>query len=193
MVRAGGWGGICDVENTMYMKNIVSLNTFVDYEQISSALLEISRQHLRTVYDQPWYIGKTIFDRAKLSVLKFVYDFLYKVIDRENIVLLQTDTDSMYIALRYEKLEDNVTNMLLYNQLKGEYMVHKDAVPFGKCTPNRYKLEFNGECMVSLCSKSYCVYDPESDASKFSCKGVQKRNFARLHPGGWCVVWTVYM
>ena len=35
--------------------------------------------------------------------------------------------------------------------------------------------------MLSLCSKSYCVYDETTKRVKFSAKGVQKVNFNKSH------------
>ena len=35
--------------------------------------------------------------------------------------------------------------------------------------------------MLSLCSKSYCVFDQGKKTIKYSAKGVQKANFNRAH------------
>ena len=59
-----------------YQAVLASLFNFIKYEQISPQLLEVERRHDKIVYDQLRYIAKTIFDRAKLSVLKLYYDFL---------------------------------------------------------------------------------------------------------------------
>ena len=59
------------------------------------------------------------------------------------------------------------------------------ASGFGKRQPSRYKVECEGTMMVSLCSKSYCVYDDkggitpqqQKKAAKYSAKGIQHSNF----------------
>ena len=77
-----------------YRAIVASLFNFIKYEQISPQLLEVERRHDKIVYDQLRYSAKTIFDRAKLSVLKFYYDFLKVVLMPDGFCLLETDTDS---------------------------------------------------------------------------------------------------
>ena len=84
-----------------YRSVVASLFNFIKYEQIAPRLLEVERKHDKVMYDQLQYIAKTIFDRAKLSVLKFYYDFLKVVLKPKCFCLLETDTDSIYIATKY--------------------------------------------------------------------------------------------
>ena len=91
-----------------YRAVVASLFNFIKYEQITPQLLEVERRHDKIVYDQLRYIAKTIFDRAKLSVLKFYYDFLKAVLMPDCFCLLETDTDGIYIAMKYVKFEENV-------------------------------------------------------------------------------------
>ena len=109
------------------------LFNFLQYEQIAPQLLEVERGHDKIVYDQLRYIAKTIFDRAKLSVLKFYYDFLKAVLKPHCFCLLKTDTDSIYIATKYEKFEDNVDpkKQDLYEELKSQYFI-TDECTYGK-------------------------------------------------------------
>ena len=175
-LRYGGF----DIAALQTKRSIASLNMFIRYEQISPFLLEVERQHMRVVYDQMRQIGKMIFDLAKLSLLRFVYDFVFRVCGRENVILLQTDTDSMYMGMQYEMFEENIVDMPAYLGLRDQYLVSERLVLYGMRTPNRYKSECDGRMMVCLCSKSYCVYDGRVTTSggvKFSCKGIQKRNF----------------
>ena len=122
------------------------------------------------------YIAKVIFDKAKLSVLKFYYDFLKAILVPEFYELMETDTDSIYIALTHEKFEDNIDpeKMHIYEERKADYLL-VDGLKYGKRHPNRYRIECEGTRMISLCSKSYCVYNDNTKQVKFSSKGVQKR------------------
>ena len=165
-----------------YRAVVASMFNFIKYEQISPQLLEVERRHDKIVYDQLRYIAKTIFDRAKLSVLKFYYDFLKAVLMPDCFCLLETDTDSIYIAMKYERFEDNVDpeKRELYEKLKSQYFI-TDECKYGKRQPNRYKVECEGHMMLSLCSKSYCVYDEGTKRVKYSAKGVQKSNFNACH------------
>ena len=40
-----------------------------------------------------------------------------------------------------------------------------------------FQIEWSGTEMVALCSKLYATYDERSDKTKFSCKGLQKKQF----------------
>ena len=162
---------------------IASMLTFVKYEEISPTLLEVEKKRDKVVYDQMRYVAKAIFDRAKLSVLKFYHDFLKRVLKEGCYSLMETDTDSIYLALTHEKFEDNIDpdKMDLYERLKSQYFLTADCGEFGKRQPNRYKVECEGHQMVSLCSKSYCVYNRSTNRVKLSSKGVQKSNFYRCY------------
>ena len=128
---ASGGGG--PLAGSDYRAVVASLFNFIKYEQISPQLLEVERRHDKIVYDQLCYIAKTIFDRAKLSVLKFYYDFLKAVLMPDCFCLLETDTDSIYIAMKYEKFEDNVDpeKRELYEKLKSQYFI-TDECKYGK-------------------------------------------------------------
>ena len=54
---------------------VTLLLNFIKYEQVMPQLLEVERQYGEIVYDQLHYRAKTIFDKAKLSILNFYYDF----------------------------------------------------------------------------------------------------------------------
>ena len=55
------------------------------------------------------------------------------------------------------------------------------TVPQGKCTPGLFKVEFKGDKMIGLCSKSYCMESFTTDTTpgqvKFSMKGINKGQF----------------
>ena len=96
-------------------------------------MLEVERQHGKIVYDQLRYIAITIFDRAKLSVLKFYYDFIKIVLFTHSFCLLETDTDSIYIATKHEKFEGNIDpeKRDVYEKIKSQYFITEDC-PYGK-------------------------------------------------------------
>ena len=89
---------------------------------------------------------------------------------------METDTDSIYIAVEKENFEDNIAEDKheLYDKLKHEYFI-TDECKYGKREPNRYKIECEGRHMIALCLKSYCVYDNTMDTITCSLKGVQKQ------------------
>ena len=103
------------------------------------------------------------------------------------------DTDSMYLALARDSLDDCVKPELKekWAQEKWKFLTLQDNTPmqfgehtitrkqYDKRTPGKYKEEFSGIGMCCLNSKVYHIWsDKIVDGvalSKTSCKGVQKK------------------
>ena len=58
--------------------------------------------------NRPFQVGIVVYQLAKLRMLEFYYDFLDYFLDRRDFRLIQMDTDSMYLALAYDKLEEAI-------------------------------------------------------------------------------------
>ena len=92
------------------------------------------------------------------------------------------DTDSNYLGITVENVGD-----LIKPELKEEFEREKHnwfvtpLAPQGKRTPGFFKVEFKGDKMIGVCSKSYCAerFDEGEDRGevKFSMKGVNKGQF----------------
>ena len=89
------------------------------------------------------------------------------------------DTDSKYQGITAENVED-----LIKPELREEFERNKHnwfVTPLasqGKRIPGLFKVEFKGNKMIGLCSKSYCTEPFATENSptqvKFSMKGVNK-------------------
>jgi len=66
-----------------------------------------------------WKVG-SMYQLAKLRMLEFYYDFLDRYISRRDFELIQMDTDSNYIAISADKLED-----IVLPQLRAEFEAKK--------------------------------------------------------------------
>ena len=124
-----------------------------------------------------------MYGYAKLRMLQFHYDCIDRYIDRCDYQLCEMDTDSLYIALAHPTLEEAVkpskklefykdyhnwfpspacqqhrelfVNAKMNNQVwlpQGECCLRQKARD--KRTPGLFKLEFKGEGIVALCSKT---------------------------------------
>lgn len=119
-------------------------------------------------------------------MLEFYYDCLDKYCNREDFQLMSMDTDSLYMAMSGEVLTDITKPDMRnnFNQEKRHWFPRTnppEAVAFDRREPGLFKEEFVGTSMMALCSKTYCVENKaEIKKSKFSCKGLNKRNFT--HP-----------
>ena len=146
-------------------------------------MFEIRRCKRVINYDTPSYLGLMVLQNAKLHMLKFVYDFLYRWVDHTKVQACQMDTDSFYISISGDCLEDCLKDnpdmtddewVSMVEEFREEcekYLVsekHDNAR-----TPGFFKLEWEGERMVCLSSKTYAGDGGDGVAAKISAKGVQ--------------------
>ena len=84
------------------------------------------------------------------------------------------DTDSNYLAISADRLEDIVRPELSteFEATKNEWLAWDKRS--GR-SPGLFKLEYEGSCMIALCSKCYYVDEQDSEKKKFSTKGMSKR------------------
>ena len=116
-------------------------------------------------------------------MLQFYYDCLLEFVDRKNFECLECDTDSLYIAIsgkslqeviKEEKKEEFYKNYhqwfpaIACEQHRQEFISQKeDFKPkdccltqqkFDRRTPGLFKLEWEGDSFVGLCSKTYYCF-----------------------------------
>jgi hypothetical protein len=84
------------------------------------------------------------------------------------------DTDSAYFAISGNCSEDVIKPHLLdeFKLSKHKWLGREDTPEhklYDSRTPGLFKLEYEGDCRISLASKMYC------DSNKFSSKGINKK------------------
>ena len=150
---------------------------FSDLDEIGQAYELESRKPLALTHilymitiRRPFQVGIAVYQLAKLRMLEFYYDFLDRYFDRRDFELIQMDTDSNYMAISAEKLEDIVKPELQteFEAKKQEWLAWDK---WSSRTPGLFKLECEGSRMIALCSKCYFVDEPEGEKKKFSTKG----------------------
>ena len=120
-------------------------------------------------------------------MLEFYYDFLDYYLPREDFEMVEMDTDSNYLGISAENVEDLIKPKLReeFEREKHNWFVTPLA-PQGKRTPGLFKVEFKGDKIIGLCSKSYCteLFPTENSPGqvKFSMKGVNKGQFKNPMP-----------
>ena len=92
---------------------------FSDLDKIGKAY-ELESRKTRIVIRRPFQVGISVYQLAKLRMLEFYYDFLDRYFDRRDFELIQIDTDSNYIAISGERLED-----IVRPELKPEFEAQK--------------------------------------------------------------------
>ncbi len=109
-------------------------------------------------------------------MLEFYYDFLDLYVDRRDFEYCEMDTDSAYMAISGPNLEDIVKPDMREKYRRGlegfctDEKVEADDnyhwfprtccskhAKYDKRTPGLFKLEYQGDEMIGLCSKTYIV------------------------------------
>ena len=144
---------------------------FSDLDEIGEAY-ELESRKPRITIRRPFQVGIAVYQLAKLRMLEFYYDFLDRFVDRSDFELIQMDTDTNYMAISGETLEDVVKP-----EMRAELEAHKkEWLAWDKWsgrTPGLFKLKCVGQWMIALCSKYYFV-EEENGKNKFSTKGMSK-------------------
>ena len=163
--------------NEANIARAVNDSHFRKLDIIDENFYEVSKTKKSISMNLPVQIGFFVYQYAKLRMLEFYYDFMDKFIDRSDFEYCEMDTDSAYVALSGESVDD-----LIKPELRAEYERVKfawfprdynaEVSAFDKRTPGLFKTEFKGDGIIGLCSKMYFCFN-ESEA-KFSCKGVNK-------------------
>ena len=106
-------------------------------------------------------------------MLEFYYDFLDRYFDRRDFELIQMDTDSNYMAISAEKLED-----IVKPELQTEFEAKKKEWlswdKWSSRTPGLFKLECEGSRMIALCSKCYYIDESEGKKRSSARKGCRR-------------------
>ena len=160
---------------------------FYNLTELPNGYYEVEKTKKKINLDLPIHLGVFILNYAKLRTLEFYYDFLDYYLPREDCHMLEMDTDSNYLGITAENVED-----LIKPELKEQFEREKHnwfvtpLAPQGKSTPGLFKVLFKGDKMIGLCSKLYCrkLFATENSPAqvKFSMKSVNKGQFKNPMP-----------
>ena len=150
--------------------------------ELSNGYYEVEKTKQKINLNLPIHLGVFILNYAKLRMLEFYYDFLDYYLPHKDFEMVEMDTDSNYLGISAENVED-----LIKPKLRKEFEKDKHnwfvtpLAPQGKRMPGLFKVEFKG-----LSSKSYCteLFPTENSPGqvKFSMKGVKKGQFKNPMP-----------
>ena len=160
---------------------------------ITDQLYEVELVKPEIEHREPIFVGFLILQYAKQTMLELYYSFFKKFCDTDKYEELEMDTDSLYLALSKENLEDVILpkKRAEPSQLRSKDCtdnftasatdsffprtccnVHKN---YDKREPGLFKEEFRCAEKLCLCSKTYCSYDKRTNEYKFSSKVLNKR------------------
>ena len=165
---------------------------FKHLNHITDQLYKVELVKTEIEHRKPIIVGFFILQYSKLRMLELYYNFFKKFCDTDKYEELEMDTDSLYLALAEENLEDVILpeKRAEWNQLRSKDCtdnftanatdnflprtccnVHKKH---DKREPGLFKEEFRCAEKLCLCSKS-CCYDKQTNKYKFSSKGLNRR------------------
>jgi len=184
-----GYASSCVAASRPGLKSHVQLDREND-------LFEIKRSKRRISWNIPTYLGICVLQMAKLILLQFMYDFIYKYHDFRKLMGMECDTDAYYLAIAGESLRDalwskedmtdengdfiSIDGYESYDDYLEKYRLAEEKFlslsSLTQRVPNLFKLEWSGKRMVCLGSKSYAGNRGSGCGGlKFSAKGVQAR------------------
>ena len=135
---------------------------------------EIKEFKQTVMIKRPYQCGISVYQLAKLRMLEFYYDFLDRYFSRQDFELCYMDTDSFYLAMSGNSLDE-----IVRPEMRQAYEAEKKnwlAIDkFSERTPGLFKSEIVGTRGVWLTAKCYLVQN-EANENKYSCKGVSKKH-----------------
>ena len=147
---------------------------FDNLEEIGGAY-EIREFKRNIRIKRPYQCGIAVYHLAKLQMLEFYCDFLDKYFSRQDFELCYMDTDSFYLAMSGDSLDE-----IVRSEMKQAYEADKKnwlaTDKFRERTPGLLKPEFVGTRGVWLTAKYFLVQNEAPKKNKYSCKGVSKQN-----------------
>ena len=131
---------------------------FYGLTELPNGYYKVEKTKQRIILDLPIHLDVFILNYAKFRMLEFYYDCVDKYLSREDFEYSEMDMDSGYMAISGDNFEG-----LIKPDLREEFEKDKHnwfvtpLVPQGKRTPGLFKVEFEGDKIISLCSKWYCT------------------------------------
>ena len=181
---------------------LVGNKRFRQLDVVDEDAYEVTSSKARVTYDLPLHIGFFVYQYAKLRMLQFYYDFVARYVERPMFQYCEMDTDSAYIALAGDSIDDLVSTDRREHYFRNrsqwlpaeccddheeEYVCARIAgrswtatescciarKAFDKRTPGLFKVEWRGNGFIGLCSKTYYCFGA---TDKYSTKGLSKRH-----------------
>ena len=144
---------------------------------IEEQYYEVEMAKRKIKLDLPIQLGYFVLQYAKLRRLEFYFDFMDVYVDRSDFEYCEMDTDSAYMAISGSSLEEVIKPEIREQYEQGlngfcidDIDIDANAIhhwfprtccskhaKYDKRTPGLFKLEYQGDEMIGLCSKTYIV------------------------------------
>ncbi|KAK3098713.1 hypothetical protein FSP39_022331 [Pinctada imbricata] len=164
------------VKGMQAVQDAVNQSEFVRCTQLNNDVYEIEKSKNTIRLDLPIQIGYFVLQYGKLRMLEFYYDFMDAYCDRKDFAYCEMDTDSAYMAISGETIKSiikpEMTAKYLHglqgfchvNDIESDNGYHwfpRECCPLHQKrdtrTPGLFKVEYEGDEIIGLCSKTYIV------------------------------------
>ena len=115
---------------------------FNNLEEIGGAY-EIKEFERTVIMKRPYHCGIAVYQLGKLQMLEFYYDFLDKYFSRKDFELCYMDTDSFYLAISGDSL-DEIVNPEIKQAFEADKKNWLATDAFSEITHGLFKPEFAG-------------------------------------------------
>merc|ERR1739841_272629 len=80
---------------------------FKNHVELNEDIFEVTKQKSKIVHDLPIQLGLAVYSYAKLRMLEF-WNFINTYLENDLYQLMETDTDSLYIAFARDTIDECV-------------------------------------------------------------------------------------
>jgi hypothetical protein len=156
-------------EQASLVKNMKSFTIFED----DLVGVHIHRQEIKL--NKTIFLGQTILEDSKVLMYDFHYNFILKKIERENLDLLFTDTDSLCYHIRKQNIYDIIKANSERFDLSSYPKTHEMYDDVNDKALEKFKLEEIEQILefIGLRAKLYTYTVEGSDENHNRCKGVK--------------------
>ena len=178
----------------------INSKMFKRLNHITDQLYEVELVKPEIEHREPIIVGFFFLQYAEQRMLELYLNFFKKFCDTDKYEELEMHTDSLYLALSEENLEDVPGKRTEWDKLRSKECtanftanatdnffpstccnIHKKH---DKREPGLFKEEFRCAELLCLCSKTYCCHDKHTNKCKFSSKGLNKGTVEDCGDGG---------
>ena len=183
------------MNNSIYRKTMENIRNRIDFKLYSNSdsVLKIKNIKRFTIFNQNLvgvhlnkqkiklnkliYLGQNILDESKITMANFHYNFMLKKIEKDNLNLMMTDTDSLLYHIKntdiYELMKENSILFDISNYPKSHQPnLHN---PINNKVYGKFKDESSGipiKSVIALRPKLYNINYENGKKIKNTCKGV---------------------
>ena len=139
----------------------VNTHLFRKLENITEDTYEVESCKKTIKLNLPIQVAFFIYQYAKLHMLRFYYDFLDTYLDRADFQMCETDS-------AYNTISGDSVESLVKPELREEFQQNKcnwfprtdtrEHKAYDKRTPGLFKVEWEREGIIGLCSKTYYCF-----------------------------------